>query len=58
MAAASELDTIHVNQINEGLGTFRRLFESTRAELGIGASQDTVQVVFSTVATAGASSFL
>ena len=58
MAATSELDTIHANQINEGLGVFRRLFESTRAELGIGASQDTVQVVPTTVATAGASSFL
>ncbi|KFY03989.1 hypothetical protein V490_00032, partial [Pseudogymnoascus sp. VKM F-3557] len=52
MAAASELDKIHVNPINEGLGAFRRLFESTRAELSVGASQDAVQVVFSTVATA------
>jgi len=58
MAATSELDTIHANQINEGLGAFRRLFESTRAGLGIGESQDTVQVVLSTVATAGASPFL
>lgn len=57
MAAASELDIIH-NQINEGLGAFRHLFESTRAELGIAASQDVVQVVFSTVVIAGASSFL
>lgn len=53
MAAASELDEIHVNPISEGLGAFRRLFESTRAELSVGASQDAVRVVFSTVATAG-----
>ncbi|KAH6667434.1 hypothetical protein B0J14DRAFT_619990 [Halenospora varia] len=52
MATASDLDNIHVNKINEGLGSFRRLFESTRAELGVAASQDAVQVVFSTVATA------
>lgn len=58
MAATSELDTIRVNQINEGLGAFHRLFELTRAELGIGASQDTAQVALSTVDTAGASSFL
>jgi hypothetical protein len=58
MAATSEPDTIHVNQINEGLGAFRLLFESTRAGLGIAVSQDAVQVVFSTIATAGASSFL
>ncbi len=58
MDAASELDTILINQINEGLGAFRRRFESTRAELGIAASRDAVQVVFSTVATAGASLFL
>jgi hypothetical protein len=50
MAATSD---IYVNQINKGLGSFRHLFESTRAELGIAASQDAVQVVFSTVATAG-----
>ena len=58
MAAASELDTTHVNQINEGPDAFRRLFESTRAELGVAASQDAVHVVFSTVATAGAFLFL
>jgi len=57
MAAASDLYKIHVNQINEGLGSFHRLFESTHAELGVAASQDAVQVVFSTVATAGRSSF-
>ena len=34
MATTSELDTIYINQINEGLGAFCRLFESTRTELG------------------------
>ncbi len=55
MAAASDLDQIYVNPISEGLGSFRRRFESTRAELGVAASQDAVQVVFLTVVLAGVS---
>ncbi|KAF7907344.1 uncharacterized protein EAF01_004931 [Botrytis porri] len=52
MATASELDKIRSEPIKEGLGTFRRRFESIRSDLGIALSSDTVQIVFSTAATA------
>ncbi|TGO43961.1 hypothetical protein BCON_0689g00010 [Botryotinia convoluta] len=51
MATASELDKIRSEPIKEGLGTFRRRFESIRSDLGIALSSDTVQIVFSTAAT-------
>ncbi len=54
MATASELDKIRSNPIKEGVGAFRRLFESTHSDLGAALSSDTVQIVFSTAATAGA----
>ncbi|KAI9640307.1 hypothetical protein NHQ30_011357 [Ciborinia camelliae] len=52
MATASELDKIRSEPIKERLGTFCRRFESTRSDLGIALSSDTVQIVFSTAATA------
>ncbi len=58
MATASELDKIRSNPIKEGVGAFRRLFESTRSDLGVALSSDTVQIVFSTVATAGMAQIL
>jgi hypothetical protein len=48
--ASSELDVINSNPIKKALGTIQRLFESTRADLGLADSFDTVQVVFSTTA--------
>jgi len=50
MASASEVDIISSNPTKEVLGTFCRLFESTRADLGVAKSSDAVQVVFSTAA--------
>jgi hypothetical protein len=50
--ASSELDVIDSNPVKKALGTFQRLFESTRADLGVADSSDAVQVVFST-ATVG-----
>jgi hypothetical protein len=50
MATTSELDIISSNPIKGGLGIFRRLFESTRADLGVADSSDAVQAVFSTAA--------
>jgi hypothetical protein len=58
MATAFELDKIRSNPIKEGVGTFRRLFESTRSDLGIALSSDTVQIVFSTAAAAGMAQLL
>ncbi|KAH8772425.1 hypothetical protein F5882DRAFT_465091 [Hyaloscypha sp. PMI_1271] len=52
MATTSELDIISSNPIKGGLCIFRRLFESTRADLGVADSSDAVQVVFSTAAVA------
>jgi hypothetical protein len=46
MATASELDIIRSNPIKERAGVFRHLCESTRSDL-------TVQIMFSTAATAG-----
>lgn len=58
MATASELDKIRRNPIKEELGAFRLLFESTRSDLGVVLSSDTVQIVFSTAATAGMAQLL
>ncbi|KAH7304358.1 hypothetical protein BKA65DRAFT_610906 [Rhexocercosporidium sp. MPI-PUGE-AT-0058] len=52
MATASELEKIRSNPIKEEVGAFRRLFESTCTDLGVALSSDTVQIVFSTAATA------
>ncbi len=38
MATVFELDKIQGNPIKDGLGAFRRFFESTRAELGVAVS--------------------
>ena len=51
--AASELDKIRSNPIEDGLDNFRRLFESTRVDLGIAETTDAVELVFSTAATTG-----
>lgn len=53
MATASELETIKSNPISEGLRTFRRCFESTRADLGLAAPYNDVQAVFSLATVAG-----
>ena len=58
IATAPELDKIKCNPIKEGLGAFRLLFESTRSDLGVALSSDTVQIVFSTAATAGIAQLL
>ncbi|KAH9204398.1 hypothetical protein DL95DRAFT_529276 [Leptodontidium sp. 2 PMI_412] len=47
---SSELDIIDSNPIKKTLGTFQRIFESTRVDLGVADSSDAVQVVFSTAA--------
>merc|ERR1712225_122179 len=52
MATNSELDKIRCNPINEGLGAFCHLFESTRSELGVALASSTVQIVFSTAIAA------
>ncbi len=39
--------------IKDGLGAFRRVFESTLADLRVAVSSDAVQVVFSTAAVVG-----
>ena len=43
-------DIIIRNPIKDGLSAFRRLFESTREDLGVAVSSDAVQAVFSTAA--------
>jgi hypothetical protein len=48
MASPSELDIINSNPIKNGLSTFRRLFESARAKLGVADSPDALQAIFST----------
>ncbi|KAH6714653.1 hypothetical protein BKA61DRAFT_735039 [Leptodontidium sp. MPI-SDFR-AT-0119] len=48
MATNSELDKIRCNPINESLGAFCHLFESTRSELGVALASSTAQIVFST----------
>jgi hypothetical protein len=53
MVAASELNKIRRNLINEGLGTFYCLFGSTHSSLGIKLLPDTAQIIFSTAAAAG-----
>jgi hypothetical protein len=57
MATVSEFDKIRSNPIKDGLGAFRRLFESTRLDLGV-VSSDAVQAVFSTAAVAGMAQIL
>ncbi|KAG9239419.1 hypothetical protein BJ875DRAFT_491694 [Amylocarpus encephaloides] len=47
---SSELDVINSNPIKKDLGTFQRLFELTRADLGVSDSSNAVQVVLSTAA--------
>ena len=47
---SSEPDVINSNPIKKALGAFQCLFESTRADLGVADSFNTVQVVFSTAA--------
>ncbi|KAF2802994.1 uncharacterized protein BDZ99DRAFT_503654 [Mytilinidion resinicola] len=51
MATASELDKMRCNPIKERLGAFRRLFETTRSDLGVALSSGAVQTVFATAAT-------
>ena len=58
MATASELDNIRCNPIKERLGAFRRLFESTRSDLGVALSSGAVQIVFATAATSGMAQLL
>ncbi|KAH9205216.1 hypothetical protein DL95DRAFT_528943 [Leptodontidium sp. 2 PMI_412] len=52
MATASELGKIRCNPINNGLGAFCHLFESTRSELGVALTSSTAQIVFSTALAA------
>ncbi len=58
MATVSELDKIRSNPIKDGLGAFRRLFESTRLDLGVAVSSDAVQAVLLTAAVAGMAQLL
>ncbi|PQE18224.1 hypothetical protein CJF32_00010706 [Rutstroemia sp. NJR-2017a WRK4] len=47
MANTSNLDIISSNPIKDGLCAFRQLFESTRVDLGVVESSNTVQAVLS-----------
>ena len=58
MATTSELDTFRRNPIKERLGAFRRLFESTRSDLGVPLSSNAVQIVFATSAAPGMAQLL
>jgi hypothetical protein len=57
MVTVSELDKIRSNPIKDGRDTFRRLFESTRVDLGV-AGSDAVRAVFSTAAVGGMAQLL
>lgn len=58
MAIISELDKVRFNPINEGLGAFRRLFDSTRSEPGFALSSSIVHIVFSIALDASMTQFL
>ena len=51
MATVSEFDKIRSSLIQDGLGAFRCLVESTRLDLGVVVSSDTVQAVRSSLVT-------
>ena len=51
--ATSEPDKIRSHTTKEGLVTVRSLFESTRLDLDVTPSSNTVQIVFSTATSAG-----
>jgi hypothetical protein len=52
MGNTSNLDIISSNPVKDGLCAFRRLFESTRVDLGVVESSNTVQAVLSAATVA------
>lgn len=61
MSATSELNTVELHPIEEGLTTFRGLFKTIckdLGDLGVSVSSDAVRVVFSTATEEGMTQYL